>query len=281
VAALVLVLGTLALGPFLLQGYFLLSSRAVLAGGLLPAQEQVIAFYDTLPGFLFAATMAATWTGVLALAAGMLSPEALPSRLGLKRSRLGKLGWLVVPIGALALSQAVDAAFEVSGFGRGETLEGVLKMLAGARGPSLALAVLIVGALSATCEELFFRGYLQRRLVARFGPATGILVAAFLFGLAHFDWHHSLFAFAFGVFVGVAAWAADSTWPAVLAHVINNTTAVLTLVLGLDVGGGSARAQWIALAVGVLAAVLAAAWILRRAPRRVPKAPASPEQLFA
>jgi membrane protease YdiL (CAAX protease family) len=277
----VLVAGTLAFGPFLLQGYFLLSSRALLAGGLLPAEEQVIAFYDTLPGFLFAATMAASWTGVLALAAGILSPEALQSRLGLLHSRLGKLGWLIVPIGALALSQAVDAAFEVTGFGRGDVLEGLLKTLSGARGTTLALAVLIVGALSATCEELFFRGYLQRRLVARFGPAAGILVASFLFGLAHFDWHHSLFAFAFGLFIGVAAWAADSTWPAIVAHVVNNTTAVLTLVLGLDVGGDTRQSHWIALAAGALVAILAAAWILRRAPRHAPAPDAPPEQLFA
>jgi membrane protease YdiL (CAAX protease family) len=271
VAAFALVAGTLAFGPFLLQGYFLLSSRAVLAGGLLPAQDQVLAFYDTLPGFLFAATIAGTWTGVLALVAGLLSPVPLPARLGLLRSRLGRLGWLVVPLGALALNQAIDAAFEVTGFGRGEALTGVLKTLAGARGPMLALAVLVVGAVSATCEELFFRGYLQRRLVARFGPVAGILAASFLFGLAHFDWHHSLFAFAFGAFVGVAAWAADSTWPAIVAHVVNNTVSVLTLVLGMDAATGSPRAEWGALAIGAVCAALATAWIVRRTPARPPE----------
>jgi uncharacterized protein len=261
------VAGTLAFGPFLLQGYFLLSSRALLAGGVMPAQEQVIAFYGTLPGFLFAATIAGTWTGVLALAAGLLSPSPLPTRLGLTRSRLGRLGWLVVPLGALALNQAVDAAFEVSGLGRGPALEGVLKMLAGARGPTLAIAVLVVGAVSATCEELFFRGYLQRRLVARFGPPAGILVASLLFACAHWDWHHSLFAFAFGAFVGIAAWAADSTWPAIVAHVVNNTISVLTLVLGMDVAADPASTQWITLGLGLVAALLAAGWIVRRAPR--------------
>ncbi len=262
-----LVAGTLALGPFLLQGYFLLSSRALLAGGLMQAQEQLDAYYGTLPGFLFAASIAGAWTGVLAIAAGLLSPQPLSQRLGLDRSRLGALGWWIVPLGALGLNQAVDGAFELSGFGRGDTLEGVLKLLAGARGPTLAASVLIVGALSATCEELFFRGYLQRRLVARWGPLAGILLASFLFGLAHWDWHHSLFAFAFGLFVGVAAWAADSTWPAIVAHVVNNTVSVLTLVLGWDIGAGSSGALQVALLVGTLATLLATAWILRRAPR--------------
>jgi membrane protease YdiL (CAAX protease family) len=252
-------------GPLLLQGYFLLSSRSLLAGGVLPNQAQVLAFYDTLPGYLFAAAITGLWTGMVALVAGTLSPLASKARLGLGSSRLGRAGWLVVPLGALALNQAIDAAFTVSGFGRGDALEAVLTTLAGARGPSIAVAVLIVGALSATCEELFFRGYLQRRLVARFGPAVGIVVAAVLFGIAHWDWHHSLFACAFGLFVGTAAWAADSVWPAIVAHVVNNTVSVLTLVLGLDLG--TTKGSWIALVSGTVVAVLAVVWIVRRAPR--------------
>ena len=96
----------------------------------------------------------------------------------------------------------------------------------------------------------------------------GIVSAAFLFGLAHWDWHHSLFAFAFGLFVGLASWAADSLWPAMLAHVVNNTVAVLTLVLGLDFAS-----PWIALGTGVLVAGLASAWLLRHGPRPSPQVP--------
>ena len=274
---LVLVLGMYLFGPLLLQGYFLLSSRAVLAGGLMPNMEQYLAFQGTLPGFLFAAAITGSWTGIVALVAGTLSPQPLTERLGLGRPRLGRLGWLVVPLGALGLNQAIDAAFGLSGLGRGDALEAVLGTLAGARGAMLALAVLIVGALSAACEELFFRGYLQRRLVGRFGPALGIVAASILFGLAHWDWQHSLFAFVFGLFVGLAAWAADSLWPAVFAHVVNNTVAVLALVLGLDLDRGIG--PWIALASGVLVAALATAWILRHRPHR-PKMPV-PDPLFA
>ena len=273
-AVIVLLAGMLLFGPLLRQGYFLLSSRAVLAGGLMPNMEQYLAFQATLPGFLFAAATTACWTGTVALVAGTLSPLPLTGRLGLGRSRLGRLAWLIVPLGALGLNQAIDAVYELSGFGRGAALESMLGTLAGARGAMLATAVLIVGALSATCEELFFRGYLQRRLVARLGPAAGIVTASFLFGLAHWDVHHSLFAFLFGLFVGLASWAADSLWPAVFAHVVNNTVAVLALVLGLDFAQ-----PWIALGTGALACMLATAWILRHKPRRA-RAPL-PDPSFA
>jgi membrane protease YdiL (CAAX protease family) len=255
-------------GPLLFQGYFLLSSNAILAGGLMPKRADLLAFQTTLPGFLFTAGTTAAWTGTVALVAGTLSPLTLPRRLGLGASKLGRAGWLIVPLGTLALNQAIDAALTLSGFGRGDVLEEFLKTLAGARGLMLAAAVLIVGALSATCEELFFRGYVQRRLVARLGPWPGILLASFLFGLAHWDWHHSLFAFAFGVFVGLAAWAADSVWPAALAHVVNNTVSVVTLVLGVEMS------PWIALVSGLLVAAFATVWILRRSPRPPALAPA-------
>jgi len=268
--------GVILFGPLLLQGYFLLSSRAVLAGGLMPNMDQFAAFQGTLPGYLCAAAISGSWAGIVALVAGTLSPIPLTRRLGLGRSRLGRLAWIIVPLGALGLNQAIDAAFELSGFGHGAELQSMLSALAGARGAMLASAVLIVGALSATCEELFFRGYLQRRLVARFGPAAGIVVASLLFGIAHWDVHHSLFAFSFGLFVGLASWAADSLWPAVLAHVVNNTVAVLALVLGLDF-----EKPWVALVTGVLACALASAWILRRGPRRAQAPPQVPETSFA
>lgn len=260
----VLFVGMVVLGRFVLQGYFLLSSRAVLAGGPLPGQDQFLAFYDTLSGFLFAATISAGWMGVVAIGAALLSPVPLGPRLGLTRSRLGRLGWILVPLGALALNQAVDAGFHLTGFGRGDALEDLLRKLAGARGPMLALSLLIVGTLSATCEELFFRGYLQRRLVARFGAVPGIVFPALLFGLAHFDLHHGLFAFLFGMFIGVAAWAADSTWPAIVAHVVNNTVSVLAQVVGLDTDPTSPRAQWLTLLLGTAGALAATAWIVRR-----------------
>lgn len=269
----------LLFGPLLLQGYFLLSSPAVLAGGLLPNMEQYLAFRDTLPGYLVAAAITGSWAGLVALVAGTLSPLALTRRLGLGKSRLGRLGWLIVPLGALGLNQAIDAAYQLSGFGRGAALESLLSTLAGARGAMLALAVLIVGALSGACEELFFRGYLQRRLVARFGPAIGIVTASLLFGLAHWDVHHSLFAFLFGLFVGLASWAADSLWPAIFAHVVNNTVAVVTLVLGLDFDKGFGT--WLALGSGALVAVLASAWLLRRGPRSAKASPQVPDPSFA
>jgi len=61
-AVIVLLAGTFLFGPLLLQGYFLLSSRAVLAGGLMPNMDQYLAFQATLPGFLSAAAITGVTT---------------------------------------------------------------------------------------------------------------------------------------------------------------------------------------------------------------------------
>jgi membrane protease YdiL (CAAX protease family) len=138
-----------------------------------------------------------------------------------------------------------------------------------ARGPGHVAAVLVHGVGAGTDEELFFRGYVQRRLVARFGPVIGVSVAAFLFALAHLNPQHSAFAFVFGLYLGGLALWCGSTWPAVVVHVVNNVTAVLLAATGID--DANARLPTpvqVSLLLGLaLAAAGAAAWIRRRAGR--------------
>jgi membrane protease YdiL (CAAX protease family) len=270
----VLAFGAFVLSSYILQGYVILSSRAVLAGGPV-SLDRLDAFYRTLPGVLLMATLSASWIGIVALAAGMLSTTPVVSRLGLEPTRPSPWVWLLVPAGGLAVNQAVDAAFSLVGGGRGALLDDLVKVLATARGPGLALAVLVVGVLSATCEELFFRGYLQRRLVARLGPALGIAIPAFLFGLAHWDLHHSTFAFLFGLWLGYAAWATGSTWVAIVGHVVNNTVSVVSIAFGAQ-DASRPSAMHAAVLLASLAAVAGIALWMARLTRRaaVSKLPA-------
>jgi hypothetical protein len=259
VAVLVLGFGLFALEVWILQGYLVLSSPQLMAGGELPSMRTMDSFYATLPGILLEATFSGSWLGAVALIAAAFSATPLVPRLGLVPARIGRAAWVLVPLGGLAVSQAVDHAFTLWG-GRGGTLDTLLEALASARGLSLVVTVLVVGVLSATCEELFFRGYLQRRLVERFGPALGITLPALLFGIAHFDLHHGTFAFLFGAFVGWAAWRAGSTWIAIAAHVANNTLSVLALAAGLDDAKAPAAVQAIVLGASVVIVVLVVRW---------------------
>ena len=225
---------------------------------------------STVPALLGLAGATTLLIAGLALAAARLSPESTPARLGLRSPSLrGAAGWLVAIAGGLALSQAVDFALRLSGAGRGLSLEHMLDVLRQAHGVGLVAAVLVVGVGAGAAEELFFRGYVQRRLVARFGAVLGVVVTSFLFALAHLNPQHSAFAFVFGLYLGGLALWSGSTWPAIAVHVANNTLAVLLAATGVD--DATARVPPLAqlgllltLTLGALAAV---AWIRREALR--------------
>ena len=89
------------------------------------------------------------------------------------------------------------------------------------------LMLLGIGVLGPAAEELFFRGYLQTRLVARHGPFWGILITSLFFAIMHFDPLHSTFALGFGIYCGIIAYRAGSIWASFLAHAANNTLSVV------------------------------------------------------
>src|SRR5262249_36538871 len=70
--------------------------------------------------------------------------------------------------------------------------------------------------------ELFFRGYIQRRLLKRWSPAVAILITAALFALSHGNLPQIAVTFPMGIWLGVLAWRTGSVWPSMLCHVFWN-----------------------------------------------------------
>src|SRR5207245_486355 len=83
------------------------------------------------------------------------------------------------------------------------------------------LAVIIVGVVAGTAEEMFFRGYMQTRLVQRLPRVAAVGITAFCFGVFHLDWLHGLLALALGLYLGWITELTGSALPAVVCHVIN------------------------------------------------------------
>jgi membrane protease YdiL (CAAX protease family)/tetratricopeptide (TPR) repeat protein len=86
--------------------------------------------------------------------------------------------------------------------------------------------VLLVGCfLPAVCEELFFRGYLGRGLLAQLGCIGGILVTSLLFGLVHLEPGQMIFTGLLGVALHVLYLCSKSIWAPMLMHFVNNVLA--------------------------------------------------------
>jgi membrane protease YdiL (CAAX protease family) len=220
------------------------------------------------PGLLAVAAASSTWIALVALLGAAFSPEFPRRRLGLLAPRLEGAGaWAAAIGGGLALSHAFDLALRLSGAGRGLSLEVILGALEGVGPVQALLALLVLGLGAGFAEELFFRGYVQRRLVARFGAAPAVVAASALFALAHLDPQHSAFAFAFGIYLGLVAMWTGSTWPAIAIHTVNNAVSVVLVASGLhdaDAGLSPAVSALLLVALAGLAGACAA-FVLRRA----------------
>lgn len=92
---------------------------------------------------------------------------------------------------------------------------------------------------SPVCEELVFRGFVQRAF--REAP-RGIVVTALIFSAFHFNPVNFVALFQLGVLFGLLAWRAGSVWPAIGAHVASNT---VSTVLFLATTKGEELPWWV------------------------------------
>ncbi|NQW19893.1 MAG: CPBP family intramembrane metalloprotease [Chloroflexi bacterium] len=94
-------------------------------------------------------------------------------------------------------------------------------------GGSIVATIVLVGILGPIAEEIFFRGFVLPGLVKRFGIGRSFLISSFIFGLFHIDPGAIIPTFALGLGLGWVYLKTGSIWPAIFAHGLHNTVAVL------------------------------------------------------
>lgn len=87
--------------------------------------------------------------------------------------------------------------------------------------------LLVVALTPAICEELMFRGYLQRQVERRLGVVWSIVLVGLVFGLFHLRPTQVLPLATLGVYLGFSVWVTGSLWAGVLIHLLNNGLAVI------------------------------------------------------
>jgi uncharacterized protein len=86
----------------------------------------------------------------------------------------------------------------------------------------------IIAVLPALGEELVFRGVVQQQLMRRIAnPWVALLVSAFIFSVAHFQFEGLLPRLLLGVILGWLYWYTRNFWVPVIAHFFNNGIQVL------------------------------------------------------
>lgn len=92
---------------------------------------------------------------------------------------------------------------------------------------TIPLFGLILTVLPAVIEEVFFRGYIQRRLLQRWSPAVAIGVSTALFAIVHMDsLQHIVAVVPLGAVLGLLAYRTNSIKPGMIVHAIHNAGVV-------------------------------------------------------
>jgi len=86
--------------------------------------------------------------------------------------------------------------------------------------------LLVLALTPAICEELLFRGYVQRQAERGMGVLGGILFSGVIFGAYHLRLSQILPLSVLGIFLAYLVWRTGSLWPAVVVHFANNALAV-------------------------------------------------------
>jgi tetratricopeptide (TPR) repeat protein/membrane protease YdiL (CAAX protease family) len=211
---LLLVVAAGAIGVFLLAAL-----RPILSGPVPPPVAIVAAFTG---GILVAA---------LLLAGGRLGRQARRA-LALRRLGLlhGVLVFLLAPpllVVNLGLAEWAQRGLQAVGArGAAPAAAGKLSLVhdlySALDGQPLLLVLLIACLCPGVAEEIFFRGFLGRGLVARFGLVRGVLFTSSLFGLMHVEPAHVCVTTALGVVLHLVYLSTRSLLAPMLLHTLNN-----------------------------------------------------------
>ena len=90
---------------------------------------------------------------------------------------------------------------------------------------SLIMNIVVIGGAAGICEEVLFRGVIQRGF-EKLGVIKAILITAFLFGLMHIDFQRLLGTFLLGALIGFIVYRTNSLFAGMFAHFMNNSIAV-------------------------------------------------------
>ncbi len=97
---------------------------------------------------------------------------------------------------------------------------------------AITFAVLVMTA-GPLVEEIVFRGLLLGSLLKReMAPTLALIVSAGIFSLAHFEPKRLLILFAAGLVMGEVRRRTGSTAASTITHIVNNTPAAITLIIG-------------------------------------------------
>lgn len=157
--------------------------------------------------------------------------------------------------------------------------------------PALTVWSLMLAAapVAGIVEEAAFRGYMQRPIERRHGPAIAILITGTMFAVAHLDFTPILWPYyvAVAAVYGMVSFLTDSIWPAIVLHTAGNLYSNTDLLLHgkaeWQASAGPSELVWstgvdhaFAMTLAAFLVVSAGAWLAYRGLAATATTPATP-----
>ncbi len=97
--------------------------------------------------------------------------------------------------------------------------------------PKFPVFVFVIAVVPAFCEEVFFRGFIQRNYVRTLSPARGVLLAGLVFGLFHLSPVNLLPLTVMGWYLGYVYYRSGNLLVPAAVHFSNNILSLAVLQL--------------------------------------------------
>jgi membrane protease YdiL (CAAX protease family) len=189
--------------------------------------------------------------------------------LGLRRPQGSQLLLLLLVLGTMTIQAAIGLLLNLvlpEWFLEDDIFTSALRNTEGAGTIALVAALSV---LPGVCEEMLFRGYLQRRLLMWWPALGAIALASSLFAMIHLAPLQVVAVFPLGIWFGIIAWRTGSIWFAAACHIVNNIMA-FTMYLYVEViESVDATRLLIALGIGILALIGSIVMMFRRSVRGI------------
>lgn len=177
------------------------------------------------------ATLVASFAGTYV---GLVGGSLLLTGGNLRSAGLS-LRWIDVPVG---LASGLAASFVIVPalawpierlFPDADISEPAERLADATPGWRIWVLALCVAVITPIAEEVFFRGIVQGRLVARIGPVVGVAVGSLLFGLVHFQLIQLVPLTGLGAVFGLLALRMRRLGAAIVAHAVFNGLTIIAL----------------------------------------------------
>lgn len=198
------------------------------AGGLGANTVMALTKKLFISGEAFIIIINAQWLSLLLLLAvcGRQSWKGLRERLGLHPTALGRAFLYILAAAAVITA----SGFLAERLDDGRTQASLELIATGVQSPLIFFLAVVV--LAPVFEELLMRGYAFQGWLPKFGFYGTAFLSSAIFAISHiqYGWAGLLHIFILGSVLGWVRWKANSVYPCIILHVMNNLAYFLTVV---------------------------------------------------